>query len=107
MLAFELKSTDLQSKISVHEQGEALELCADEALLAGRRETHDANRVFPAIFVQQLAVPFVHLQVLVQVLEYQHPVTAFVEVRQHRQGFAGNLQFVPESVTVLSLVKIT
>lgn len=57
--------TDLQSKISVYKKWKALKLSTNETLFPRRSKTHDANWIFPAIFVEQLAIPFVHLQVLI------------------------------------------
>jgi hypothetical protein len=78
----------------VYEQRKSFELRPDQGLLFRRYKSYHPDEILAAVLVQQLPVPLVHLQVLVEVLEDDHAVAALVQVGQHREALPGHFHFI-------------
>lgn len=65
------------------------------AVFARRQKADDADAVLAAVLIQQLAVPLVHLDVFVQILEDDHRKLALIQVGQQRETLAANFHFEP------------
>lgn len=71
-----------EREFRVHVQRKPFDLNADHVTVGGWKESQYADSVLPAIFVQQLSVPFVHVQVPVIVLEHDDWISTFVQIRE-------------------------
>jgi hypothetical protein len=78
----------------VYEQRKSFELRPDQGLLFRRYKSYHPDEILAAVLVQQLPVPLVHLQVLIEVLEDDHAVAALVQVGQHREALPGDFHFI-------------
>lgn len=79
------QQTHLQLKVGVYEQWKSSQLGAHQRLLTRWVEAHDTDAVLTTVFVKQLPIPLVHLQVFVEVLKHNHCILSFVEVGQYWQ----------------------
>jgi hypothetical protein len=79
------QGTHLQLKVGVYEQWKYSPLGTHERLLTWGVEAHNTDAVLTTVFVKQLPIPLVHLQVLVKVLKHNHSILSFVEVCQYWQ----------------------
>jgi len=68
----------------VQVQRKPFDLDAGHVAVGWREKSQYADAVFPTILVQQLSVPFVHVQVPVVILEHDDGISAFVQIRQRR-----------------------
>jgi hypothetical protein len=93
----------LQFQVGVYEQRKSFELRPDQGLLFRRYKSYHPDEILAAVLVQQLPVPLVHLQVLVEVLEDDHAVAALVQVGQHREALPGHFHFIPERPAIAGL----
>lgn len=80
--AFIVVYTYSEREFRVHVQREPFDLNADHMTVGGREESQYADPVLPAILVQQLSVPFVHVQVTIVVLEHDDRISTFVQIRE-------------------------
>lgn len=79
-------------------EGKASELDVHLTLLGAQEEADHTDTVLSTVLVQQLSVPLVHLEVLMEVLEHYHSIAAFVQVRQDWQRLARHFNFVPTNI---------
>lgn len=84
-----------QPKIRVNIQREVPHLRPDQRLLTLTDESNYSDGIFATVFVDQFTIPFVHMQIFVQILEDDDTVTAFVQIREHRQTLSCHFGFVP------------
>lgn len=65
-------------------QRKSFDLDAGHVVVGRWEKSQYADPVFSTVFVQQLSVPFVHVQIPVVILEYDDGISAFVQIRQRR-----------------------
>lgn len=65
-------------------QRKSFDLDAGHVAVGWREKSQYADPVFPTVLVQQLSVPFVHVQIPVVILEYDDGISTFVQIRQRR-----------------------
>lgn len=79
------------------EERQPSQLGSHELLLRSQQEADDPDRIFATIFVEKFPVPFVHVQVLLEIFEHDDAIFAFVQIREDWQRLAGDFDFVSET----------
>lgn len=65
-------------------QRKSFDLDAGHVTISWREKSQYSDPVFPTVLVQQLSVPFVHVEVPMVILKHDNGISAFVQIRQRR-----------------------
>jgi len=68
----------------MHVQRESFDLDAGHMAVSWWEKSQYADPVFPTVLVQQLSVPFVHVEIPMVILKHDDGISAFVQIRQRR-----------------------